>query len=232
MNNEVDNDLDLLDLEDEETLDNAPAACSPFATPRPSRPWLLLGLGLLIIILATYIIIRAVGPSADNSVEIDLDVPAVEMADDTLVIPDTPAAVTPPPAPAAVAAVPVTPGVPVRTVADRNDTATFQPDAKPAPAPKPAAKPAAPKTEAKPAVAGGWYVQFGSYSTRALAEAAQKKITAGHSGLLGGKQFVILAAQINGKTMYRLRIAFKTQNDANMFCQNAKSDGLDCYVAK
>ncbi|MBR4806461.1 MAG: SPOR domain-containing protein, partial [Alphaproteobacteria bacterium] len=65
------------------------------------------------------------------------------------------------------------------------------------------------------------------------AEAAEKKIRSGHPSLFSGKQFVILAAVLpNGQTTYRLRIAFSTSNDANGFCRNAKSDGLDCYVAK
>lgn len=248
MNN--DTELDLLDLEDDATLDTIPGV-SPFETPRPKRPWLLLGLGVLVIVLATYIIIRAIGTGPSDTVEIDLDAPAIEdvvPADDTIVVPPAPAVVTPPPAPTNVAA---TPGVPSRSVEDRNNTATFnpasgttagkpaQPAVAPKPAtskPKPAVTPAKPKTAttSKPtaAVTGGWYVQFGSYSTRALAEAAQKKIGASHSGLFTGKQFVILAAQVNGKTTYRLRIAFANQNDANMFCRNAKSDGLDCYVAK
>jgi cell division septation protein DedD len=234
-------DLDLLDLEDDETLSAAAPACSPFATPRPARPWLLMGLGVLIIVLATYIIVRAVGTDSGTSVEIDLDVPPVETTDaapatpDTLVVPPLPA---PKPAPAAVAAVPpATVGVPTRQIADRNDTATFRPDApaaKPAPAAKSAAPAPAPKPAAKPVVApsGSFYVQFGSYSTRPLAESAQKKIQSSHRSLLGDRQFVILAAQVSGKTTYRLRVAFANQNDANMFCRNAKSDGLDCYVAK
>ncbi|MBO4745814.1 MAG: SPOR domain-containing protein [Alphaproteobacteria bacterium] len=131
----------------------------------------------------------------------------------------------------------------VRVVQDRKDV-TFNPDRKtaapkpiPAPAPKQAKTPTKPKPAPKPAVQkvanGGWYVQFGSYGTRAAAEAAEKKIRSGHPSLFSGKQFVILAAVLpNGQTTYRLRIAFSTSNDANGFCRNAKSDGLDCYVAK
>ena len=101
---------------------------------------------------------------------------------------------------------------------------------------KPAVKPAAKKTVSKTAdkpVAGAWYVQFGSYSSRAAAETAQRQIVNAHKSLFADKQFVILAAQLkDGKTTYRLRVAFKTSADANGFCRNAKSDGLDCYVAK
>jgi hypothetical protein len=58
-------------------------------------------------------------------------------------------------------------------------------------------------------------------------------MSAGHPSLLGGKQFVILAAVLpNGTTTYRLRVGFSTVQEADGFCRNAKSDGLDCYVAK
>ena len=66
-----------------------------------------------------------------------------------------------------------------------------------------------------------------------MAENAQRQMRNAHPSLFEGHQFVILAAQLkDGKTTYRLRVAFKTSNDANGFCRNAKSDGLDCYVAK
>ena len=131
----------------------------------------------------------------------------------------------------------------VRVIEDRQDVtfnperATVTPKPIPAPAPREVKTPAKPKPAPKPAAQkvanGGWYVQFGSYGTRAAAEAAEKKIRNGHQNLFAGKQFVILAAVLpNGSTTYRLRIAFASSGDANGFCRNAKSDGLDCYVAK
>lgn len=257
-----DNNLDLLDLDDGASMDALPDA-APFAGPRPKKPWLLLGVGLVVIILATYIIIRTIGGDSSSSVDVDLDAPAVIVdgmdAPAVNVAPaPVPAQVAPaaqpapmPPAPqpaaqpapqpvAHPAPVESTAGVPVRVIEDRKEV-TFNPDkpaAKPAAKPattKPAARPAAKKPVQKQAAApkGSWYVQFGSYSTRALAENAERQIRAGHSGLFSGKQFVILAAQLpNGTTTYRLRIAFATSADANGFCRNAKSDGVDCYVAK
>lgn len=255
--NEDNNNLDLLDLDDENGVDTLPDA-APFATPRSKKPWLLMGIGVVVIILATYIIVRTVGGNSSSSIEVDLDAPSVVIdGADTIDVPApapvpadaTPepvAAVVPAPAPApqpkpVVAPVQETAGVPVRVVEDRK-AVTFNPD-KPAvkqpAAKKPAAKKTAPKVAAKKTVKqqvapahGGWYVQFGSYSTRALAENAQRQIQRGHQNLFAGKQFVILAAQVNGGTIYRLRIAFATAAEANGFCRNAKSDGLDCYVAK
>lgn len=261
-----DNNLDLLDLDDGASMDALPDA-TPFAAPRPKKPWLLLGIGLVVIILSTYVIIRMIGGDSSSSIDVDLDAPAVIVDGvDVPAVNVAPAApqpvqVAPQPAqPVAVAQQPTAPaasvaqpkpvaqpdtvqataGVPVRVVEDRREV-TFNPD-KPAAQKKVTAQPkkAPAKTTTKKSASkaqvapkGSWYVQFGSYSTRALAENAERQIRAGHSGLFAGRQFVILAAQLpNGTTTYRLRIAFATSADANGFCQNAKSDGLDCYVAK
>ncbi|MBN1325101.1 MAG: SPOR domain-containing protein [Alphaproteobacteria bacterium] len=246
MNNDMDDNLDLLDLEDDTDLSDLPET-SPFTNPRPKKPWLLMGIGLLVIILATYIIIRSIGSDSSSSVEVDLDTPVVTTVDselnklpDTLVVPPAPVPAQIQPAAPAVPPKPLVepvrpePGVPLREVNDRKEV-TFNPSAgttaKPAPAAVVKPKPLPKKPIA--AVSGSWYVQFGSYSTRALAEVAQKKIGAKHSSLFADKQFVILAAVLpNGTTTYRLRIAFADSADANGFCRNAKSDGLDCYVAR
>ena len=256
-----DNSLDLLDLDDNGAMDTLPDA-TPFVAPRPKKPWLLLSVGLVVIVLATYVIIRAIGDESSSSIEVDLDAPVVvdagQGADMNVMPPVQPVQAQPQPVqvkPQPVAQpqpVAATAGVPVRVIEERkevrfNPAAESKPVAQPKPAAKPAAKPvakAASKPAAKPAakpvaktvakpVAGAWYVQFGSYSTRALAESAQRQIQNAHKSLFDGQQFVILAAQLkDGKTTYRLRVAFKTAADANGFCRNAKSDGLDCYVAK
>ena len=266
-----DNSLDLLDLDDNGSMDTLPDA-SPFANPRPKKPWLLLSIGLIVIVLATYIIVRAIGDDSSSSIEVDLDAPAVvvegagEAVDMNVMPPAEPVKVVPeqvdvkpqpvPAAPAKPVAQPkpveATAGVPVRVVEERKEV-KFEP-AKAAEAAKPVAQPKAvpakPKTSAtkpkavstaKPAVkapvakpvAGSWYVQFASYSTRALAESGQRQLRNAHPSLFEGHQFTILAAQLkDGTTKYRLRVAFKTASDANGFCRNAKSDGLDCYVTK
>ena len=269
MNNE-DNNLDLLDLDDDTPVETLPET-TPFAAPRPRKPWLLMGLGLVVIILATYIIVRTIGNNSSETIEIDLDAPEVVTPDsintpkDVLNVPAKPVPVEavqkPEPVPAPQPAVQPVPqpkpapqpvvennGVPVRVVSDRREV-VFNPDKPVVEQPKPVAKPQsapqvasqakpATKTETKPAAKaaaprGSWYVQFGSYSSRALAENAERQMRNSHKSLFEGKQFVILAAQLpNGTTTYRLRVAFSSSGDANGFCQNAKSDGLDCYVAK
>ena len=246
--------LDLLDLEQDNEVDALPEA-APFSNPRPKKPWLLMGLGLLIIILATWIVVARIGGDSGTTVSVDLDAP-VEKADNAapvadLNVPDKPVeaqqvAVAPAEKPAEkpVETKPIeSDGNPVRVVSDRKEV-VFNPDkgttVKPVEkvAEKPVAKPVAKKPVAKPKASsvsstnGSVYVQFGSYSTRALAQAAEQKMRASHGSLFAGKQFVILAAQVKGQTTYRLRVAFHNANEANGFCRNAKSDGLDCYVTK
>lgn len=275
-----DNTMDLLDLDDGASMDVLPDA-APFVAPRPKKPWLLLGIGLLIIILAVYVIVRTIGGNDASSMDVDLDAPTIvaqggnevvtmdvnpnpvrpdvmppvpgaavppqpQMIGSGMPVPPPAPSVQPAPQPVAQPAPKLVPqpvaapandmgGVPTRVVEDRK-AVSFNPD-KPVAKPKPTAKKPTPAPKPAPkkvaAQNGGWYVQFGSYSSRALAEAAQRQIRSAHSALFQGKQFVILAAQMpNGQTVYRLRIAFATSADANGFCRNAKSDGLDCYVAK
>jgi hypothetical protein len=257
---EQEENLDLLDLDQDNGVDTLPEA-APFANPRPKKPWLLMVLGIAIIVLATWIIVARIGGDNGTSVSVDLDTPVVvdDKANEDLNVPAKPVDVAPQPVPAPVpVAVMVPPAVepapvvmepkpapmvqpvaddgnPVRVVADRKDV-TFNPD-KPE-SKKPVAKAPAKKSTApvKKSVAsstnGGIYVQFGSYSTRELAQKAEQKMRASHGNLFNGKQFVILAANVKGETKYRLRVAFHNANEANGFCRNAKSDGLDCYVTK
>lgn len=258
--NDENTNLDLLDL-DGDSSDALPEVA--FATPRPKKPWLLLGVGLVVIALATYVIVRTVSSDSSSSVEIDLDgEPSVEVdggnmpapVSDTntqpLQVPDNAPGVVaqpvpvvqvqPQPEPQKVEVKPVVEDEPnVRVVEDRREV-VFNPNkVESAPVVKPVVKPVT-KPVSKPAVkkavstsGASWYVQFGSYATRDAANAAGAKIRAGHAGLFAGKQFVVLASVLkDGRTTYRLRVAFNNSKDANGFCRNAKSDGLDCYVAR
>lgn len=272
MNN--DDNLDLLDLNDDtDSMDTLPEA-TPLTAPRPKKPWLLMGVGLLVIILATYVIIRIVAGDSASTMEVDLDAPAVivEGVDPNaplVVGQSAPQPVNVAPAPQPVQAQPVvkpepapqpvqktvaetaTPGVPVRVIEDRQEV-TFNPE-KTVEKPAQVQKKTVTKTNTQQQSARrtntttqktqqraqttpkayAWYAQIGSYSTRALAEAGQRKLQNAHQSLFSGHQFVILAAVLpNGSTTYRLRVGFNASGDANNFCRNAKADGLECYVTK
>ncbi len=176
MNN--DDNLDLLDLNDDADSTDALPDAAPFAAPRAKKPWLLIAVGVLIIILATYVIIRIVGDDSGSSMEVDLDAPAVIVdggdPNAPLIVPapgPQPAGATanvaapqpvapgvqpapqpvvqPAPVPPQPAVQNTTPGVPVRVIEDRKDV-TFDPDKAQA-AVKPAPAPAATKPATKPA---------------------------------------------------------------------------------
>ncbi len=260
--NDKDENLDLLDLDDAADVDALPeAAPFSVPRPKRPWLLMVLGVAI-IVLATWIIIVRVGGDSGSTmTVDLDtpvisVDVPAKPVSD--LQVPPKPIDVMPQPIekPKPMPEVKAEPkptivppvvdenvGAPVRVIEDRKDV-TFNPDkpetkpvAKPQPKPKAApvaAKPAKKITPSAPkaAATGSIYVQFGSYSTRELAQAAEHKIRSAHQSLFSGKQFVILAAEVNGKTTYRLRIAFNSGADANGFCRNAKSDGLDCYVTK
>ena len=229
-------ELELLDLEDD-ALPDLPED-NPFEQiARPKRPWLLFGAAILVIALASYIIIRVIGKDYGDSIEINIDMP--------------PAAVMPAPEPLPESEPDeVVEGTPQRIVEDRV-AATFDPNAPGAAAPRvepprprpvnrtePAAqpRPAAPRPAAPPpsAAVRGWSVQVGAYNTRAAAQAGQRQLEARHRRLFEDRTLVILAATApDGSTIYRLRVTgFPNSSEANGFCRNAKSDGLDCFVAR
>jgi hypothetical protein len=228
-------ELELLDLDDEAELPELPEGNPLESSARPRKPWLLFGIAAIVIALSAYIIIRVVARGGEDNIDINIDVQPALVTDTESgsVMPGN---------------VDNTSGAPVRVVEDRANV-TFNPNAPvvEAPKPRPVQKPSTTTTASKPAtpakvavqkpaasaVTSGWSVQFGSYNSRDAALAAQKRLQAGHPSLFAGRPFVVLAAEVNGKTMYRLRITgFTSGSEAGGFCSNAKSDGLDCFIAK
>jgi len=243
MEDQVDENIDLLDLEENNEAESLPED-TPFSAPHPKKPWLLLGVGVAIVILATYVIVKTINGDSENVVHVDLDAPietSVEVEKKAapvkdLQVPSKPADIAKTTTVKAekVELPVVTPentGIPVRVVPDRKEV-KFDPN-KSTKSVKETVKKEVSQPKAAVTTSNSWYVQFSSHSTRALAESAERQLRKGHSGLFADKQFVILAAVLpNGQTTYRLRVAFKTSAEANGFCRNAKSDGLDCYVAR
>ena len=121
-----DENLDLLDLENDTEVDALPEA-APFTAPRPRKPWLLMGLGFAIIVLATWIIVARIGGDSGTSVNIDLDAPVATVDDAAtpdadLKVPEKPVDVAPVEKPVEkVAPKPVeSDGMPVRVINDRD----------------------------------------------------------------------------------------------------------------
>ncbi|MDR1027646.1 MAG: SPOR domain-containing protein [Rickettsiales bacterium] len=224
---------------DDDTLPELPDD-NPFEEEKSKKPWLLAGIGLVAVTLVIVVVLKLTMGGKDDAAGL-IEIPIEQTAGQ---------GVHPEPDFADKAAGPeeIQPiGMPERLVEKRPDV-EFNPD-KPSvarPKPRPIKETAKPATATKPAAAkpaavaqtapksGTWSVQVGSYPTRAAAEKGQREITAAHKSVFSGKSFAILAAVLpNGTTTYRLRVVnFQTSNAASQFCNNAKSDGVNCYVAK
>jgi len=130
-------------------------------------------------------------------------------------------------------------GIPERGIENRKDI-KFDPDKQPIvsrPPPRPITGAATQKpvaTGATKSAATLWYAQVGAYGARVQAEAGQRQLTSAHKTLFAGKNFVILAAEVKGQTVYRLRVTgFATGNDAENFCKSARNNGVQgCYATK
>ena len=215
-------ETDVLDFEDDQ-LPELPDD-NPFDNGQTKKPWLLVGVGVIALTLIIVVVLKlttGIGQNESGLIElpIDRDIESL-VADSDLAKPQN--AVPESTAPA---------GMPERVVDKRPDV-KFDPDKPSVARPKPR-----PVTQAKPTVqqkAGSCSVQVGSYNTRAVAESAQKTLQTRHASLFGGQSFAVLEAVLpNGNTTHRLRVVgFASCGEADSFCRNAKSDGVDCYVTK
>ncbi|MCG6122791.1 MAG: SPOR domain-containing protein [Microvirga sp.] len=101
-----------------------------------------------------------------------------------------------------------------------------------APAPAPAPQQTASVTAAPTAVGGGYAVQLGIRDTQARAEQAFAQFRDRYSSLLGGAAPIIMRAEVNGSTVYRVRVGPYALGDANGLCERIKGAGGDCFVAR
>jgi hypothetical protein len=83
------------------------------------------------------------------------------------------------------------------------------------------------------AAAGGYVVQLAAPSTEAAAQAEWARRIKAAPALLGGAEKLVIQADVNGKTVYRLRAgSFATSADADAFCGAIKASGGACFTAK
>lgn len=97
-------------------------------------------------------------------------------------------------------------------------TASTQVDPTPAPA-------------ASQASVGGFSVQLGVRGSESEARAALKQMQAKYSQL-SGKPELIRQAEVNGKTIYRVRVGPLAKNEASSLCTELQGAGGQCFVAK
>ncbi|MFE1598732.1 SPOR domain-containing protein [Methylobacterium sp. ID0610] len=159
----------------------------------------------------------------------------------TMTLPDpTPAAATPrsaarsaatTPAPAPVATpepqaadtvASTTVGAPKAKPAPQRVASAEQPPIKPAPA-------ASPETQAP---VGGFSVQLSVRATEREARAAFVQAQERYHAELAGQSPLIRQAEVNGKTIFRVRVGPMSKESANGLCSKLQAAGGTCFVAK
>lgn len=85
----------------------------------------------------------------------------------------------------------------------------------------------------KPPATGSWMLQLGAFSTSASAEKAWQSFGKKYGSALDGLSPDYQQADVNGKTLFRLRAAgFATRADAAARCEELKKQGGSCLVVQ
>lgn len=140
---------------------------------------------------------------------------------------------------------PVAPPVvaPARPAANTEQLASATPQAAPEsprtdqrPAQRVAAAPKAasalePAGTGSTAAAGGFAVQLAVRPSEKEARTAYQQLQQRFADDLNGRSPAIRSAQVNGKTIYRVRIGPMSRDDASNLCSKLKTSGGQCFVA-
>lgn len=79
---------------------------------------------------------------------------------------------------------------------------------------------------------GGFVVQFGVSGTEAEGVAKFRKLQNQHPDLMGDVGGSVRPAEVNGKTIFRVRSAPMSKEAGDTLCSKLKAAGADCYVAR
>lgn len=94
--------------------------------------------------------------------------------------------------------------------------------------------PAAPATApaAEPIAGGGWSVQLSAPRSDAEAQGQITRLQSKYANELGGSPLGVHKAEVNGETIYRVRVSGLSKADAAAMCSKIKAGGGDCFVAR
>jgi hypothetical protein len=79
---------------------------------------------------------------------------------------------------------------------------------------------------------GGWSVQLAAPKSEAEAKSTATKLTSKYGAELNGSAIGVHKAEVNGETIYRLRVSGLTKADAAAMCARLKGEGGQCFIAK
>jgi cell division septation protein DedD len=92
---------------------------------------------------------------------------------------------------------------------------------------------AAPASTEPPAAGGGGFVvQLTAEGSEAAARSEFTRLRGRHSEVLGGLSPNIRRAEVNGNTVYRVRVGAFSRAEAVSLCERLKSSGGNCFVAR
>jgi hypothetical protein len=79
---------------------------------------------------------------------------------------------------------------------------------------------------------GGWSVQLAAPKSEAEAQSTLTRLNSKYSAELNGSALGVHKAEVNGETVYRLRVVGLTKADAAALCARLKGEGGQCFIAK
>jgi hypothetical protein len=81
-------------------------------------------------------------------------------------------------------------------------------------------------------MSNGWAVQLAAPKSETEAKSGAARLNAKYASALNGEVVGVSKAQVNGATVYRLRIVGLSKSDAAALCARVKVYGGNCFVAK
>lgn len=84
----------------------------------------------------------------------------------------------------------------------------------------------------QPAATGDYVVQLGISNSEDRARAAFSQYQSRYSGIIDNANPIVRRAEVNGNTIYRVRVGPYDLSSANSVCDRIKSAGGDCFVAR
>ncbi len=141
----------------------------------------------------------------------------------------------PRPAPVASAPEPEDANAPLRITPQANRTP--QRVASTAPGIVPPSTPTTASTAPEPTAsvssgASGFTVQLAAEGSEDAARSKFNRVRGQHTGVLGSMSPNIRSAEVNGRSVYRVRVGNMSREEAVSLCERLKSDGGSCFVAR
>jgi cell division septation protein DedD len=84
-----------------------------------------------------------------------------------------------------------------------------------------------------PATSGsGFSVQLAAEGSEDAARSKFNRLRSQYGDVLANQNPVIRNAEVNGRSVYRLRVGNMSREEANGLCERLKADGGSCFVAR